>query len=182
MNANYGNCKDNCPELVCESINLSQISQHAPSPPISLGATMADILQDFPVHARPHRVFEAISTPDGLNNWWTRTSAGKPIEGTEYELNFTPDYHWRAVVACCVTDSEFELQITKADGDWTGTFVGFRLEAPREENLDPVPALGLARAQRTLPCLVPLLGDVSADPEAISRIRRDRAVRTAADV
>jgi uncharacterized protein YndB with AHSA1/START domain len=90
---------------------------------------MADILQDFPVHARPHRVFEAISAPEGLNNWWTNTSAGKPIEGTEYELNFAPEYRWRAVVACSVIDSEFEFQITKADDDWTGTFVGFRLDA-----------------------------------------------------
>ena len=30
---------------------------------------MADILQDFPTHARPPRVFEAVSTSDGLNNW-----------------------------------------------------------------------------------------------------------------
>lgn len=89
---------------------------------------MADILQDFPVDARPHRVFEAVSTPDGLNNWWTLTSAGKPIEGTEYELNFGPQHHWRAVVACSVPDSEFELQMTKADDDWTGSYVGFRLE------------------------------------------------------
>jgi uncharacterized protein YndB with AHSA1/START domain len=89
---------------------------------------MADILQDFPVHSRVHRVFEAVSTPDGLNNWWTSTAAGRPIEGTEYELTFGPEYRWRAVVACCVPDAEFELQITKADADWTGTYVGFRLE------------------------------------------------------
>jgi uncharacterized protein YndB with AHSA1/START domain len=89
---------------------------------------MADILQDFPIRARPPRVFEAVSTPDGLNNWWTLSSAGRPIEGTEYELNFGPEHHWRGVVACCVPDSEFELHITRGDADWTGTYVGFRLE------------------------------------------------------
>jgi hypothetical protein len=50
------------------------------------------------------------------------------MEGTEYELNFGPGFSWRAVVACCAADSEFELHITRADDDWTGTYVGFRLE------------------------------------------------------
>jgi uncharacterized protein YndB with AHSA1/START domain len=127
MNAEYGSCGDNRLELVCESHDLGQISQY-PHPFPFRGAPMADILQDFPVDARPHRVFEAVSTPDGLNNWWTLTSTGKPIEGTDYELNFGPHHHWQAIVACSVPDSEFELQMTKADDDWTGSYVGFRLE------------------------------------------------------
>ena len=58
---------------------------------------MADILQDLPIKADPDRVFEAISTPEGLNRWWTLYSAGKPVPGAEYELWFGHDVGWRAM-------------------------------------------------------------------------------------
>jgi uncharacterized protein YndB with AHSA1/START domain len=89
---------------------------------------MADILQDFPIRASRVRVYQGVSTPAGLDCWWTKRSAGTPVEGTEYELWFGPGYDWRAVVTRCVASSEFELRLTVADGDWLGTRVGFRLE------------------------------------------------------
>jgi uncharacterized protein YndB with AHSA1/START domain len=92
---------------------------------------MADIFQDFPIQAPPERVFQAVSTPGGLDRWWTKQAAGEAVEGAEYVLWFGPEYDWRAVVTRCVPNAEFELQLTRADGDWTGTKVGFQLE-PRE--------------------------------------------------
>jgi uncharacterized protein YndB with AHSA1/START domain len=60
---------------------------------------MADIIHHFPIKATPRKVFQAISTPAGLDAWWTKRSAGKPVEGAEYELWFGPEYDWRAVVS-----------------------------------------------------------------------------------
>ena len=37
---------------------------------------MADILYDFSINASPDRVFRAVSTPEGLDRWWTRRSSG----------------------------------------------------------------------------------------------------------
>lgn len=42
---------------------------------------MPDILQDFPIKADPKRVFEAVSAPAGLDQWWTKTCAGQPRLG-----------------------------------------------------------------------------------------------------
>jgi uncharacterized protein YndB with AHSA1/START domain len=89
---------------------------------------MADIFHDLPIKAARGRVFRAISTAHGLDTWWTKRSAGEPLEGTEYRLWFGPEYDWRAKVARCVPDAEFELEIVHADSDWMGTRVGFRLE------------------------------------------------------
>ncbi|MBI4421190.1 MAG: SRPBCC domain-containing protein [Gemmatimonadetes bacterium] len=89
---------------------------------------MADIFHDFPINVTPARVFEAVSTPRGLDHWWTKTSSGKPVEGSEYQLFFGPKYDWRAKVTGCVTDRVFELQITRADDDWVGTRVGFEID------------------------------------------------------
>ncbi|MEE8526854.1 MAG: hypothetical protein V3T72_23210 [Thermoanaerobaculia bacterium] len=45
---------------------------------------MADIVHDFLIHAPPERVFEAITTGDGLAAWWTSRSSGEPVEGAVY--------------------------------------------------------------------------------------------------
>jgi uncharacterized protein YndB with AHSA1/START domain len=76
---------------------------------------MAEIYHEFPINASPSRVFDAISTADGLDSWWTKTSEGTPVEGSEYKLGFGPEYDWRAVVSNCTRDSEFELTFNKAD-------------------------------------------------------------------
>lgn len=88
---------------------------------------MPDLFHDFPIEVPRKLVFEAVSTPGGLDMWWTKTSAGEPREGAEYDLGFGPRYAWRARVTRYAPDSEFELELVHADADWTGTRVGFRL-------------------------------------------------------
>lgn len=89
---------------------------------------MADILHDFQIKAPVSKVWETVTSPAGLNQWWTLTSAGEPVEGSEYELGFGPAYEWRARVTRTVQSSEFELEVVSADVDWVGTRVGVRLE------------------------------------------------------
>jgi len=59
---------------------------------------MHDILHDFPVFAPIANVYDAVSTPAGLDQWWTLRSSGRPLEGTMFELDFGPNHHWQAVV------------------------------------------------------------------------------------
>lgn len=89
---------------------------------------MPDILHDLWIDAPPDRVFEAVSTPEGLDRWWTLGASGSPAEGAEYELGFGPGWEWRARVSLLRPGSEMELAILEADDDWTGTVVGFSLE------------------------------------------------------
>ena len=88
---------------------------------------MADIFHDFPIQAPPDRVYAAISTPPGLDAWWTSRSTGTPREGAEWELWFGPTYDWRARVTKVSAPTDFELQLTMSDPDWAGTRVGFHL-------------------------------------------------------
>jgi len=89
---------------------------------------MVDITHHFPIKAEPGKVFQAVSTPAGLDAWWTKRSAGKPVEGAEYELWFGPEYDWRAVVSRCVPYAEFEFRMTGAQEDWLETRVRFLLD------------------------------------------------------
>lgn len=88
---------------------------------------MADICHDFPIKGSAAKVFSAISTPEGLSSWWTKTCEGTPREGAEYDLGFGPGYDWRALVTQCVADSLFELKMTQADDDWRGSRLSFKL-------------------------------------------------------
>ena len=86
---------------------------------------MPDIFQHFLIHAPVAQIFRGISTPEGLDTWWTKSSSRS---GSDFELDFGPDHQWRAKVVRSVPDREFEIEITSADDDWTGTKVGFILD------------------------------------------------------
>ena len=88
---------------------------------------MPDIYHDFPITAHIEPVYAAISTPAGLDCWWTKRCRGNPTEGAVYELWFGPEYDWRARVTKAHHASEFEIQITDAHPDWLNTRLGFRL-------------------------------------------------------
>ena len=88
---------------------------------------MPDIYHDFPILAEPEKIFEAISSAEGLNAWWTRKAAGRPRVGEVYQLWFAPAYDWRGKVTACRQNEVLEWEIVSADEDWTGTCVGFEL-------------------------------------------------------
>ena len=90
---------------------------------------MREIIFDLPIAAPVPAVFQAISTPAGLDQWWTARSAGIARAGAEYELWFGPEFDWRATVTRCEVDRAFELRLTRAMPDWVDTTVGFTLDA-----------------------------------------------------
>ncbi len=90
---------------------------------------MADIFHYLQINAPAGKIFEYISTPAGLDQWWTKKSSGIPLTGQEFEFHFSPEYNWTAIVSRSLPDTEFEFILKTADEDWTGTRVGFRLIA-----------------------------------------------------
>ncbi len=88
---------------------------------------MADIFHHFPISAPLPQVLHAVSSPEGLDAWWTKSSSGEPRQQSEYTLDFGPEHKWRAVVTHS-GNTKFELELTQAQEDWLGTRVGFVLE------------------------------------------------------
>jgi len=93
---------------------------------------MSDIIHYFPIKASLQKVFEMISTPSGLDIWWTKSSSGECEENGQYELGFGPGYDWKAHVSMFIPSKAFELEITDSDPDWLGSRVGFRLDVKNE--------------------------------------------------
>lgn len=94
---------------------------------------MPDIVHEFTIKAPREQVFETMATPQGLSQWWTKSSYGTLKEGAEYTLFFGPGYDWRGKVTRCTPGSVFELLITKAHPDWMDTRVGCQLESENQE-------------------------------------------------
>ena len=86
------------------------------------------IYHDLLINASERDVFDAISLPEHLNNWWTLKCSGKPEKGAEYNFYFAEEYDWYGVVANCEADQSFYIKIPKADADWDPTSFGFDLE------------------------------------------------------
>ncbi len=89
---------------------------------------MADLFHYFPVNAPIEKVFKSISTPKGLDTWWSKSSSGRPEIGAHYQLSFGPEYNWTAIVTIYIPNNEFELQFTDSDTDWNTSKVGFMLK------------------------------------------------------
>lgn len=88
---------------------------------------MPDIFHDLTIRASRGEVFRMVATAEGLDQWWTARCSGTPATGNEYSLYFDPKHDWKAVVTDCLPDSVFELRMTDAGYDWTGTIVRFEL-------------------------------------------------------
>jgi uncharacterized protein YndB with AHSA1/START domain len=89
---------------------------------------MANLFHNFPIKAPAREVFLAVSSPSGLDAWWTKSSSGVAELGAGYELFFGPGYDWRARVSRCTPNAVFELELILAEDDWTGTRIAFDLE------------------------------------------------------
>src|SRR5262245_10000654 len=88
---------------------------------------MADIFHIFPIKASANKVFGAISTPQGLNSWWSETCEAVPNKNSTYKFGFGPGYDWTAVASEFEPAHLFELTFTEADADWLQTRIAFRL-------------------------------------------------------
>ena len=87
-----------------------------------------NIYHSLYIKAPVNMVFDAISEPEHLNNWWTLTSSGKPKLDAVYNLNFTDEFNWFGVVSKCEYDKSFYIKMTDSDQDWNETTFGFDLK------------------------------------------------------
>lgn len=89
---------------------------------------MFTILHDLDIDASQQEVYDAVSQPIHLNNWWTLECEGVPSIDSEYRLYFDPAYDWRAKVISANAASSFALQMTVSSEDWEPTSFGFQFK------------------------------------------------------
>jgi uncharacterized protein YndB with AHSA1/START domain len=87
-----------------------------------------DIMHLIKVHSHPERVFEAVTTADGIRQWWTRDAAIEPKPGAIGEFGF---YDRRFVAKVTVEElTPFTRVRWKViNSAWGGSDIEFNLKA-----------------------------------------------------
>lgn len=93
------------------------------------------IYHDLTINSSPKKVFEAVSYPRHLQNWWPLTCTGTPALGEEYNFYFTPEYNWYGKVSQLKESKSFFIKMTKSEPDWDLTSFGFELKESKNGTL-----------------------------------------------
>ncbi|HEY5688468.1 MAG TPA: SRPBCC domain-containing protein [Yeosuana sp.] len=80
------------------------------------------------MNASTTQIFDAVSLPKHLNNWWTLKCTGDLKLNADNILYFNDTYNWFGKVSSCIPNKSFHIKMTKADPDWDTTTFGFDLE------------------------------------------------------
>lgn len=88
---------------------------------------MEDIAFQLSINAEISEVFDCVSRPDCLNQWWTRDCQGIPALDETYTLDFGPGYIWKGKVTIYEPPERFELSIVDAHEDWLSSIVSMDL-------------------------------------------------------
>jgi uncharacterized protein YndB with AHSA1/START domain len=93
---------------------------------------MADIIHRIGIKAPPAKVYQAVSTVEGVAGWWTKDTTGESKPGGSIQVRF------RSPTGDAIGDVTFVLQqlnpntdvrwrITAGPAEWVGTDVTFAL-------------------------------------------------------
>lgn len=85
------------------------------------------IYHDLEIKGSPQKIFESITTPEHLINWWPLKCKGVPKENEAYNFHFTPEYDWYGKVVQLEKNKSFHISMTRSDDDWAPTTFGFDL-------------------------------------------------------
>ena len=92
---------------------------------------MADIYHQVGVKADTTDVYRALTTLNGLSNWWTHTTGGNS-EGDILSFHFG-EHTVEMTIIQLVPDSKVRWKCTVDSGEWKNTYVTFELVQTPEQ-------------------------------------------------
>jgi len=80
------------------------------------------------IEVQPEKVYQTISTIEGLKEWWTPQVEGSTQEGGEIKFGFGPEYFKKMLVKQ-ITNEKVVWECQKAVEEWIGTEISFQIES-----------------------------------------------------
>ena len=93
-----------------------------------MDANSYNIYHDLQVNSSSKKLFDAVSKPSELENWWPLKCLGEEMLNAEYNFNFTDAYNWFGKVITYLLNTKFHIQMTVSSEDWKSTSFGFDIE------------------------------------------------------
>jgi uncharacterized protein YndB with AHSA1/START domain len=95
---------------------------------------MEKIFHNFGIKAPMTKVYEALTTLQGLKGWWTVDTTGDPKIGGELRFGFSTDMFNRMQVTGSEKDKTVTWKCIDGPEDWIGTTVSFNLFVDQNKN------------------------------------------------
>jgi uncharacterized protein YndB with AHSA1/START domain len=88
---------------------------------------MPNIHQELLIAASVEKVYEALTTQEGLSGWWAPGTTAKPEVGSVARFPFGPDYHKEMKIEVLERPSRVQWKCIEGDKEWIGTTLTFQL-------------------------------------------------------
>lgn len=89
---------------------------------------MAMIYHQVVINAASSKVYDALTTQDGLSHWWTADCVVKPEVGFINEFRIGSQVEYRIKVIHLQPGRSVEWKCVNQHDDWSGTQISFSLE------------------------------------------------------
>lgn len=89
---------------------------------------MADILHKLWVNAPVEEVYKALTTQDGLRNWWTPEAWAEPVSGSIAEFRFGERWHDKMEIVLLEPNQRIVWRCIQCNDEWLNTEISFFLE------------------------------------------------------
>jgi uncharacterized protein YndB with AHSA1/START domain len=89
---------------------------------------MVDILHRVGATAGPEKVYDALTTRDGLAAWWTTDTTGDGVVGETIRFRFGDAGGFDMKVLDQRPNERVEWEVTDGPAEWIGTHVSFDLK------------------------------------------------------
>ena len=81
------------------------------------------------IKAPIEKVYHAITSREGLSNWWTEETIAKPEVGFLNEFKFGGEYHNKMRVKELIQDKSVSWLCEDGDKEWINTIISFNLQS-----------------------------------------------------
>jgi uncharacterized protein YndB with AHSA1/START domain len=97
---------------------------------------MPEILDRIGVNAPIGKVYEMLTTPEGISSWWTRKVAGAARVGSELEMRFKGDtLTMKFSIEELRADTLVKWRVLEGPKEWIGSTIQFALSANGDETV-----------------------------------------------
>lgn len=87
------------------------------------------------IEASSEKIYQCITSTDGLAEWWTPDATAKPEVGTVARFPFGPDYFKEMKVIELTPSKLVRWQCIQGAHEWIGTTLSFQLESGTQETV-----------------------------------------------
>ncbi|HET6994515.1 MAG TPA: SRPBCC domain-containing protein [Chitinophagaceae bacterium] len=83
----------------------------------------------------PEKIYQAITTQQGIASWWSRDNNAKPEKGSIYRISFGGDYYKEIKVLELGAGKKVVWEILHADPEWLNTKVSFDISSGKNSTV-----------------------------------------------